>query len=285
MSIFRKIHAFFNSPLHHWQKGEDFLIRKFLGQMRDDKQGRFFGEPLFKRMEDESGRLKSQYNRLALINWALLAILLASVFNIVIQINLLGLTLRPDTVAREILLVVSANLGAVASAVYMHAALLRTLVVRARSVPIPDSYSLALVDRRTTAELLSEAMFTFLGEPGFGSRLRRLLGAGLVVVVILIVLTQVLLYLAVGIAIHVAVMVDIWNNPSLSIGWSHVVVVYAVVLDTLSVTLGLLMSVISLRYRNSEVFAEFVRRSAQSETEAQLYLEGLWTKASRGKSK
>jgi hypothetical protein len=276
------IRDFFRSRLHHWQKGEDFLVRKFLGQVKDDPKGRFFGEPLLQRMEETSKRLSSIWARLTLVNLALYIILLASVFKVALQVNLLGLDLGPASVAREVVLVISANLGLVAGAIYIHAGILRRLAVSARVAATPEPFSLAHMDRLGTGEIIGEAMQAYSDDARFGSRPRRILTPLFQLLLVGTILVQLLLYLAVATVIHVAVMIDIWHNPSLPPGWSHAIVVYSAMLDVLSLTSGLFMYCVPLRYRNSEIFSEYMSRSRRSETEAALYIDNL-VKADRRK--
>jgi hypothetical protein len=226
-------------------------------------------------MEDEAKRLSSTYRRLTLLNWALVILLLASVYNVAVDMNLLGLKLSPRSIAREIVLIISANLGVVSVAVFLHASILRKIAIKARTDTRHPSFALSLIDRKSTAEFIMELSSAFISETKYESRARRLTGAIFWLFLIIVTLIQVLLYVLASVGIHVAIMVDIWRHPSLPVIWSHSIVVYCLALDIMSICYSLAVSTIPLRYRNSELFAEYISRLEKGPTEAQRYLNEL----------
>lgn len=280
MATSERLGRWLRSPLHEWKRIDDFIVEDFMSQARDDRAKKHFNEALYASIEKRAEEQRSQAAKWGTANLVLVAILVANIFSVHFDISVAGLRFTDTSIARELILFASSTLGFVVGLIALHAGVLKKVALRAREEVVPKHFNLANIARLNVVEALSATLRSYSNayrhrDPA------HLFGMLMLLLIWLLGFLYLIINLGLYFYVHLLIMWDIWHGPSLSVFWSHVVVIYALTLDCCSFVLILLTQTLPLRYRNWEIVAQYKVRAEQSETAAQLYLEDIIRKASR----
>jgi hypothetical protein len=239
-----------NAPKTHkiWLKGNGVLTELAVQQTANEATSAAFGDAFVKGIDDKSRELQSTWWKIVLANTALTVVLVASILKVKFQLSLLGLSLDPASVYREIILFVSVHLALASSLVLIHRNSLMSIANGVLMTRVPQGASMALISRKPPGDFLGFLIGAYAGQSGF------LLGISkyLALIALLVVGFGGMLagfVLAVGsMLIHVEIMIDIWKNPSLPVRVSKTIVCYCVFIDVLTATAVLFFDIVPLRY-------------------------------------
>jgi hypothetical protein len=213
------------------------------------------------RFDNRVASLNALWWKLILLQFALSMVLLSTLLNFKFQLNLFDLSLSPDSVAREIILLISAHVGLAMAGLGIHANVLQLAARKIRDARSKTGAELVGLDRWTMGEVILEIVKAYTTEAlgGFS----RIAGAAIILGSFSFFLIGFVITVIVSGVIHVNIMIDIWNKPGLGQPWSHWTVIYCIALDFGAFALAMFTEVLPMQYLDLEKIAKVAKENAK----------------------
>jgi len=246
VSVWEKVRVAWGAPrqFKSWIRGDEMFVREFVAKAVAEETRARYDDAYLARIDSKVADLTSRWLKLMLFHNVLLIFLIASMLNWKLHANMAGITIDPGSIAREFVLLLAAHCSIAGILLQIRKDTLANIATRVRKERRKEEFVFEHVETAGLFDLFMEMLKGYTRSGFFG--LSTFVMTASIAIGFIGFVTATFVAMGLSIGIHVTIMVDIWNHPSVAWG-SHIIVCYCAFLDI--VTLFLITAVmLPMRY-------------------------------------